>query len=134
MYAPLGVVEGTMTLRQAGLQGYAMLDGHESTHHGVSAPSLSLHRLLPPPTSPWHIQYGMSEKHGAHRDTTYGIERQGFNVRHAIAELAAYQSENPDFAAGVGIWMTIGFVLTLLGTLIFLFSEIKAVLVCRDQV
>jgi hypothetical protein len=59
---------------------------------------------------------------------------QGFNFRHALSELAAYQAEHPDFAAGVGIWMAVGTILLVFGMIIFLFSEIKAVLVCRDQV
>jgi hypothetical protein len=62
------------------------------------------------------------------------LSPQGFNFRHALSELAAYQAEHPDFAAGVGIWMTVGTILLVFGLIIFLFSEIKAVLVCRDQV
>eukprot|EP00284_Hemiselmis_tepida_P014552 CAMPEP_0174935410 /NCGR_PEP_ID=MMETSP1355-20121228/53687_1 /TAXON_ID=464990 /ORGANISM="Hemiselmis tepida, Strain CCMP443" /LENGTH=265 /DNA_ID=CAMNT_0016182099 /DNA_START=72 /DNA_END=866 /DNA_ORIENTATION=- len=58
---------------------------------------------------------------------------EGFNFRHALSELAAYSAENPDFAAGVGIWMMVGFTLLIAGLILFLFSEIKAVLVCRDQ-
>mmetsp|Transcript_31073 Transcript_31073/g.73780 ORF Transcript_31073/g.73780 Transcript_31073/m.73780 type:complete len:313 (-) Transcript_31073:219-1157(-) len=60
-------------------------------------------------------------------------EVKDFNLRHAIGNLAAYQKAHPDFAAGIGIWMGIGLTTFVIGAIMLLFSEIKAVLVCRDQ-
>lgn len=56
-----------------------------------------------------------------------------FNPRKAISNLVEYQTEHPEFAAGVATWMTIGTILFLIAFVLFLYSEIKAVLVVRDQ-
>jgi len=58
---------------------------------------------------------------------------QPFSLRHAVGNLAAYQREHPDFASGIAIWMAVGCGLFFIGWVMLLFSEIKAVLVCRDQ-
>jgi hypothetical protein len=56
-----------------------------------------------------------------------------FNPREAISNLVEYQEEHPDFAAGVATWLTVGTIIFLLAFILFLYSEIKAVLVARDQ-
>jgi len=44
-----------------------------------------------------------------------------------------FQEEHPNFAAGIAIWMTVGSIIFMIGFILFLYSEIKAVLVARDQ-
>mmetsp|Transcript_19826 Transcript_19826/g.45629 ORF Transcript_19826/g.45629 Transcript_19826/m.45629 type:complete len:315 (+) Transcript_19826:10-954(+) len=56
-----------------------------------------------------------------------------FNPREAISNLVEYQEEHPNFAAGVATWLTVGTIIFLLAFILFLYSEIKAVLVARDQ-
>mmetsp|Transcript_10813 Transcript_10813/g.36393 ORF Transcript_10813/g.36393 Transcript_10813/m.36393 type:complete len:305 (-) Transcript_10813:1277-2191(-) len=56
-----------------------------------------------------------------------------FNVRKAVGNLATYQKEHPDFAEGVAIWMLVGNSLFIIGVIMAIFSEVKAVLICRDQ-
>lgn len=62
-----------------------------------------------------------------------GVPTEQFNPREAIANLAEYQNEHPEFAAGVATWLTIGMIIWLIAFILFLYSEIKAVLVARDQ-
>jgi hypothetical protein len=62
-----------------------------------------------------------------------GIPTEQFNPREAIANLAEYQNEHPEFAAGVATWLTIGTIIYMIAFILFLYSEIKAVLVARDQ-
>jgi len=57
-----------------------------------------------------------------------------FNPREAVAKVAAYQAANPAFAAGIATWVTTGIVLLVVGTALFLYSEIQAMLgqsLCR---
>jgi uncharacterized membrane protein len=61
-----------------------------------------------------------------------GVPTEQYNPREAIANLAEYQNEHPEFAAGVATWLTIGMIIWLIAFILFLYSEIKAVLVARD--
>eukprot|EP00960_Hanusia_phi_P023435 691858-Hanusia_phi.AAC.6 len=49
-----------------------------------------------------------------------------------MSEIREFEA-HPEFAAGIATWLTIGIVLFILGLLLFLYSEIQAVLVVRDQ-
>eukprot|EP00286_Rhodomonas_abbreviata_P008284 CAMPEP_0181319710 /NCGR_PEP_ID=MMETSP1101-20121128/17724_1 /TAXON_ID=46948 /ORGANISM="Rhodomonas abbreviata, Strain Caron Lab Isolate" /LENGTH=305 /DNA_ID=CAMNT_0023427343 /DNA_START=13 /DNA_END=930 /DNA_ORIENTATION=- len=60
-------------------------------------------------------------------------DRGVFNPRLAIANLVAYQDEHVEFAASIATWITIGTILLILALILFIFSEIQAVLVVRDQ-
>mmetsp|Transcript_41691 Transcript_41691/g.65066 ORF Transcript_41691/g.65066 Transcript_41691/m.65066 type:complete len:241 (+) Transcript_41691:397-1119(+) len=51
----------------------------------------------------------------------------------AIGKLLEYQDENPGFLGGIMTWVTAGGLLLFLGSLLLLYSEIKAVLIIRDQ-
>lgn len=62
-----------------------------------------------------------------------GGEGQEFTVRHAVGAVASYQKAHPDFAASLGVWIVVGNLFFLIGLVLMLFSEVKAVLICRDQ-
>jgi hypothetical protein len=58
---------------------------------------------------------------------------QAFTVRHAVGSVSQYQKSHPEFAASIGIWIIVGNIFFIIGLIMMLFSEIKAVLICRDQ-
>jgi hypothetical protein len=58
---------------------------------------------------------------------------QGFTLRHSVGSLSKYQHEHPDFAASVFTWFLLGNIFFVIGLIMMLFSEVKAVLICRDQ-
>mmetsp|Transcript_55710 Transcript_55710/g.113894 ORF Transcript_55710/g.113894 Transcript_55710/m.113894 type:complete len:324 (+) Transcript_55710:3-974(+) len=66
-------------------------------------------------------------------DAEVYIAPEGFNLRHAVNNLDAYERAHPGFAKGIGIWMAIGLGVFFFGNVVLLYSEVKAVLVCRDQ-
>jgi len=61
------------------------------------------------------------------------IPTEGFNPRAAISVMAEYIKTHPDFVGGVIAWFIVGGILWLFGFIVFLLSEIGAVLVVRDQ-
>ena len=61
------------------------------------------------------------------------VETKPFDPRDAIAKVAAYQASHPEFAAGIITWLTLGLLLFTIGTALFVYSEIRAMLVVRDQ-
>ena len=62
-----------------------------------------------------------------------GAAGKDFTLRNAVGSLSSYQRKHPDFAASVGVWLLVGNILFVMGLIMLLFSEIKAVLICRDQ-
>lgn len=60
-------------------------------------------------------------------------DRNKFNPRHAVARLAFYQDEHPEFAAGIATWLVTGTIFIVIGLVLFIYSEVQAVLVVRDQ-
>jgi hypothetical protein len=56
-----------------------------------------------------------------------------FSLRHSVGSLSRYQKEHPEFATSVFTWFLLGNIFFAIGLIMVLFSEIKAVLICRDQ-
>lgn len=55
------------------------------------------------------------------------------NPRQAYENMQSSFEKNPEMLESIYWWLVIGFILLTLGTVLLLFSEINAVLVCRDQ-
>jgi hypothetical protein len=64
-------------------------------------------------------------------DDTLRKPPKPFDPREAFAKLAAYQASNPEFAAAIATYIIAGVITFTLGTVLFLYSEIKAMLVVR---
>ena len=58
---------------------------------------------------------------------------QDFSLRHSVGSLSRYQKEHPEFVTSVFTWFLLGNIFFAIGLIMVLFSEIKAVLICRDQ-
>jgi hypothetical protein len=56
-----------------------------------------------------------------------------FDPREAVAKVVTYQESHPDFAAGIATWLTAGLVMLVTGTGLLVFSEVRAMLISRDQ-
>mmetsp|Transcript_60168 Transcript_60168/g.141649 ORF Transcript_60168/g.141649 Transcript_60168/m.141649 type:complete len:535 (-) Transcript_60168:138-1742(-) len=56
-----------------------------------------------------------------------------FDAREAAATLQEYVDSHPGFAASAATWLGVGFLLFGVSVLVLLFSEIRVVLVVRDQ-
>jgi len=56
-----------------------------------------------------------------------------FNPKNALTHLVAYEGEHPGFADGLAAWITLGGTVFLVGFCLLLYSEIRTVLVVRDQ-
>mmetsp|Transcript_4414 Transcript_4414/g.9833 ORF Transcript_4414/g.9833 Transcript_4414/m.9833 type:complete len:290 (-) Transcript_4414:495-1364(-) len=66
-------------------------------------------------------------------DGNLTLPSEGFNPRAAVSIMAEYIKTHPDFVAGVVAWLIAGSIVWLFGFIVFLLSEIGAVLVVRDQ-
>ena len=51
-----------------------------------------------------------------------------FDPREAVAKVVAYQTSHPEFAAAIATWVTAGLVLLITAVVVFLYSEIQAML------
>lgn len=56
-----------------------------------------------------------------------------FNPREAAGTLQGYMAEHPDFASSALAWVVVGSVLFFVAILVLIFSEVRVVLVVRDQ-
>lgn len=56
-----------------------------------------------------------------------------FNPREAAGTLQGYMAQHPDFASSALAWVVVGSVLFFVAILVLIFSEVRVVLVVRDQ-
>jgi hypothetical protein len=65
---------------------------------------------------------------GPKGDDLLPTEAAPFDPREAVAKVVAYQTSHPEFAAAIATWVSAGLVLLITAVVVFLYSEIQAML------